>query len=340
MERMNSSSEPTTGGRGRPSLDAVLSRVDEQVRLFHRDYGGLPRAVEADEILREIWVEDTYHSTSIEGNPLSRKDVEKLLKEGVASGRLTDSLEIQGYAEAARWVYQNAPDHPVEIGVPLSVIRHVHRLLVTLAWALEPPADGSTPGGFRKRGATIAGSRVKTTPVVALDGVMADWVERSGPSPEPSVHEIVHVAELHAWFERIHPFADGNGRVGRLLLSFILIQRGYPPAVFSSAQRERYIDALDRADAGSIGSLAEMTARAIETSLNRLLIPRLAGDARLVPLAALAEGTEYSADYLRTLAVSGRLRATREGRIWLSSRAWLNEYRQGRSPRGRRPSRG
>ena len=217
-------------------------------------------------------------------------------------------------------------------------MRLVHQMLVAPAWAISPPADGSRPGDFRKRGATIAGSRVRTTPVVAIEGVVADWTDKSTSSRDPSVHEILHTADMHAWFERIHPFADGNGRVGRLLLNFMLIQRGYPPAVFSSAQRERYLDALDRADGGSPRSLAEMTARAIEMSLNRLLIPRLAGDARLVPLAALAEGTEYSPDYLRTLAVSGRLRAAREGKIWLSSRAWLEEYREGRSSRGRRPS--
>ena len=123
-------------------------------------------------------------------------------------------------------------------------------------------------------------------------------------------------------------------------LKVMLIQRGYPPAVFTSTHRDKYLDALARAEAGSPASLGELTARALETSLNKFLIPRLAGDARLVPLAALAEASEFSGDYLRTLAVSGRLRAVNEGRFWLSSRTWLDEYRASRSPRGRRRPQG
>ncbi len=320
----------------RPSLETLLSRLDEQVAMFHTDYGGLPRAVEADQILREIWIEDTYHSTGIEGNPLSKREVKRILGEGRASGRLVDSLEVEGYGRAASWVYQNAPDYHLEEGVPLRVIQQVHTLLIGPAWALHPPEDGSRPGGFRQRGVAIAGSQVKTTPPIAIPGAMQDWIDRSRGLGDH--HPLIHVAEMHAWFERIHPFIDGNGRVGRLLLNFMLIQRGYPPAVLVQTFRSKYLEALARADMNSPRSLTELIARAIESSLNRFLIPRLAGDARLVPLAALAEGSRYTPAYLRTLAVSGRLQAIREGRLWLSSRAWLRDYRNSRSRRGRKSS--
>src|SRR2546421_8490238 len=98
--------------------------------MFRSHDGGLPRAVEADEILREIWIEDTFHSSALEGNPLSRGQVQRLLDEGEASGPLAQALEIQGYARAARWVYETAPEHRLEDGVPLGVVQHVHRLLV------------------------------------------------------------------------------------------------------------------------------------------------------------------------------------------------------------------
>jgi len=173
------------------------------------------------------------------------------------------------------------------------------------------------------------------TPPNAIDGAIQDWIDASGAVSDHD-HTLLHVASHHAWFERIHPFADGNGRVGRLLMNFMLLQRGYPPAVLLDTSRRRYLDSLEKADRGNPAALTELIARAIEASINRFLIPRLAGDARLMPLAALAEGSEYSADYLRTLAVAGRLRAAREGRIWLSSRAWLKDYRATRNSRGRR----
>lgn len=320
---------------GRPSLQQLLSRVDEQVGFFHTDYGGLPRAVEADEILRELWIEDTFHSSALEGNVLNKQQVAKLLNEKQPSGTLSDSLEVEGYARAARWLYANAPEYPIDKGVPRAVISELHKTLVEAAWVLSPPDDHSLAGGYRKRGITISGSSVRTTPPNAIDGAIQDWIDQSGLGRHHE-HVLIHVADHHAWFERIHPFADGNGRVGRLLMNFMLVQRGFPPAVLLDTSRRRYLDSLEKADRGNPSALTELIARAIESSINKFLIPRLAGDARLVPLAALAEGSEYSADYLRTLAVSGRLRAAREGRIWLSSRAWLKDYRRSRNSRGRR----
>ncbi|CAN5173273.1 Fic family protein [soil metagenome] len=320
----------------RPSLKTVLTRLDDAVELLHQDYGGLPRAVEADQILREIWVEDTYHSTGIEGNPLSRRQVERLLEEGQASGRLTDTLEVEGYARAARWVYAHAQDYPASGGLPLSVVQEVQRQLVAPHWTVNPPEDGSTPGSFRRRGVNIAGSSVKTTPPIAIDGCMQDWLDHTGPvAGDTGEHELEHVAGLHAWFERIHPFVDGNGRAGRLLLNFSLMQRGYPPAVLLQTERRRYLAALARADDGNSGYLTELIARAIESNIHRFLIPGLAGDARLIPLQALAEGSGYTHAYLRTLVVQGRLRASRQGRIWMSSRGWLQDYKASRKRPGR-----
>jgi Fic family protein len=152
-------------------------------------------------------------------------------------------------------------------------------------------------------------------------------------------HPVAHAALHHAWFERIHPFVDGNGRVGRLLLNFLLIQHGYPPGVILATKRPQYLRALETADSGNIGPLTEVVARAVSDALSRLLIPKLAGQVKLVPLAALAAESRYSVAYLRQLAQSGRLRAVQDGRLWLSSRAWLDDYVAARDPRGGPPGR-
>jgi excisionase family DNA binding protein len=125
--------------------------------------------------------------------------------------------------------------------------------------------------------------------------------------------------------------------VGRLVLNFMLIQAGYPPAVVLATQRQRYLQALKTADAGNPGPLAEVIARAVSGALTRFLIPKLAGGAKLVPLSALAPRGPYSPTYLRQLVLSGRLRAVRDGRLYLSSKAWLDEYIANRDPRGGKP---
>lgn len=314
-------------GPGRPSLEEVLSRVDEEVHLLHTHLGGLPRAVEADQILRAIWIDDVHNSTAIEGNTMTRAQVEQLVENRRASATLTESMEVEAYARAADWVYRHASDYD---HVPLSVVSEIHRNAMHLPWEIEPPTTRDKAGDWRKTGVRVRDVRVSVP--AAIDADLGAWSQSTRTNEQS--HPLVHVALHHAWFERIHPFVDGNGRVGRLLLNFMLIQLGYPPAVILAADRSRYLRALRSADGGNPNPLAEVIARAVSGALSRFLIPGLAGDAKLVPLAALAAKGPYSAAYLRQLVLASRLRAIRDGNLWLSSRAWLRDYIETRDRRG------
>jgi Fic family protein len=314
---------------GRPSLSELLGVLDEHVRLLHETLGGLPRAVEADQILRQIWIDDVHNSTAIEGNTMTRAQVENLVERRRASGSLAESLDVEGYARAADWVYQHARDFE---GVPVSVLSEIHKNAVGLAWEIEPPATRDRPGAWRTSGVRVRAVRVALPALIPSE--LSDWSASTQILGDK--HAIVHAAHHHAWLERIHPFVDGNGRAGRLVLNFMLLQRGYPPAVIEASQRPRYLAALKLADDGNANALSEVIARAVHDTLNRFLIPNLAGDAKLVPLAALAQGGRYSPTYLRDLVLQGRLHAIRDGRLWLSSRAWLAAYVASRDRRGRR----
>lgn len=308
----------------------MLATLDEETNLLRSHLGGLPRAVEADHILRAIWIDDVHNSTAIEGNTMTRAQVENLVVRRQASASLAESLEVEGYARAADWVYRHATDHR---GVPVAVVSEIHKHAVGLAWQIEPPSTGDEPGAWRKGAVRVRSVQVSLPAVIPAD--LGEWSDST--RRRHGMHALVHAAVHHAWLERIHPFVDGNGRVGRLLLNFMLIQAGYPPAVILTSQRPRYLQALKTADGGNPNPLAEMIARAVSGALSRFLIPKLAGEAKLVPLAALASQGPYSAVRLRQLVIAGRLKAVREGRLWLSSRAWLEQYVANRDPRGGSP---
>lgn len=321
-------------GPGRPTHEELLATLDEEVALLQESLGGLPRAVEADHVLRSIWIDDVHHSTAIEGNTMTRAQVEDLIDRRRTSATLVETLEVESYARAADWVYRHAGDYE---GVPAAVVSEIHRQAVELPWAVDPPPTRDEPGSWRTTGVTLRGVDVALP--VSIPADLLAWSDSTSRPAEK--HPLEHAAVHHAWLERIHPFIDGNGRVGRLILNFMLLQAGYPPAVIHLDQRTRYLHALRSADTGNPRPLMEVIVAAIRIALNRFLIPNLAGDARLVPLSSLAAQGPYSSDYLRQLAIAGRLRALREGRLWLSSKAWLAEYiatRDRRGTRGNSPS--
>lgn len=316
--------------RGRPSVQEVLGLVDEEVDLLHSHLGGLPRAVEADHILRQIWIDDVHNSTAIEGNTMTRAQVEDLVERRRVSADLLETLDVEGYARAADWVYREAEQYE---GVPVSVVSEIHRQAMGLVWEVDPPPTRDRPGAWRQGGVRLRGVDVSLPSAIQAD--LEEW--STATRHRGARHPVVHAAIHHAWLERIHPFVDGNGRVGRLVLNFMLIQGGYPPAVILADRRKHYLRALRTADAGNPNRLAEVIARAVSRALTRFLIPKLAGEAKLVPLSALASRGPYSAAYLRQLALNGRLRAVRDGRLYLSSKAWLDEYIANRDPRGGKP---
>lgn len=321
--------------RGRPARTAVYQRLRVQIDELRERLGGLPSPAEADDIWRGIWFEEAHHSTAIEGNTLVLKQVEQLLDEGRAVGnkQLAEYMEVRGYADAARWVYGQAVNPGAWSSgelLSLTELRHVHRLALTPVWEVSPhpsATDGERPGSFREHDIRQFPGGMRPPDWPEVPALVGDWISEIGSlrggrrDVEPEA-----LARAHARFEQIHPFLDGNGRTGRLVLNLILVRLGYPPAIIYKGDRSRYMAALRRSDEGDDGPLGELLARAILDNLHRFVVPAVAGPSRLVALPALASG-EISANALRVAATRGRLKASKAADgTWRSTRSWVDEY--------------
>ncbi len=331
---------------GRPSLEKILQRLTETNQALHQQLGGLPSSIQAHDIWKDIWLEETHHSTALEGNTLTPRELYQLVEHGVVTGskELVHYLEVQGYAEAARWIYEQAvldakAGPEAWKNFTMQHIRQIHAELMGPVWAVRPTVSGGRPGEWRKGTVTITGSPVKPPPPGLIESLMADWLELIQGGPDPSQHPVEWAARLHADFEIIHPFADGNGRAGRLIMNYLLLVHGYPPAIIYKSQRARYISALQRAQGHKdYRGLVELVARAVLDNLSRLMLPELVGEETWLPLSALAEGTPYTPSYLRKLADQGKLQAMKQGGQWVSTRSHLEAYSKTKSIRGRRPA--
>jgi hypothetical protein len=324
--------------RGRPPRDEIYLRLDTQIEELWQRMGGLPSPLEAGDIWRGIWFEEAHHSTAIEGNTLVMRQVEALLAEGRAVGdkQLKEYMEVKGYADAADWVYRQAiapGTWSTDEVLTLTEIREVHTAAMAPVWDVEPHPDANqqeTPGAFRQHEIRPFPGGMAPPSWVHAPGEMTDWLTAVNALRARETLFPEHLAAIHCRFEQIHPFLDGNGRTGRLLLNLVLVRMGYPPAIIYKRQRDEYLRALRRADSGDCGALGELIARAILDNLYKFVVPAIAGPARLVPVAALAN-ERISAEALRVAAGRGRLQATRgpDGQ-WRSSRNWVDEYLRSR----------
>jgi Fic family protein len=323
--------------RGRPSRRQIYESLD-QARADLNIIGGLPEPTVFSDVWADIWIEETHNSTAIEGNTLRKRQVQLLLEDGVVSGsahELREWLEAKAYGEAARWTYQHAISGLYKRDDPLITggdVRDIHRLTVESVWKYFPPEglrDDEVPGGYRTGDIEPLRRGLRPAPPSIVSSQVGDWLAEVNGDADPECHLIEHLAALHAKFERIHPFPDGNGRAGRLVLSLLLVRNGYPPAIIYKDERQKYLRALARADSGDAGPLGELLARSVRDGIYRFLMPSLAGPLSVVPIAGLADES-LSRSALVAAAQRGRLKANKYSGSWYSTRQWVDEYKASR----------
>lgn len=201
--------------------------------------GGLPDSgVRNDEWLYMLQ-EETRQSLSIEGYFATEQELKAVL-----AGRKTFP-EILNYFRTAQGLYdlglkQYRED---ELSVTVSLLRHIHSELFRDLDARR--------GEFRRGGILINQAKV-TPPAQDLDGYVRAFVQ-AVPLLIRQFPLLGALARLHVLFESIHPFHDGNGRAGRILLNYLTVSLGLPPIIIKGVQqadRERYYAALEAGDAG------------------------------------------------------------------------------------------
>jgi len=206
-------------------------------------------------------VEYTYDSNAIEGNTLTLQETAMVL-EGVTIDQkpLKDHLEAIGHRDAFKYV-----EELVKNKTELSkyVIKCIHSLVL-----MDRPED---KGVYRRIPVRIMGAFHEPPQPYMVEPMMNDLIRKH--QQRKATMSLVEAAALfHLDFEGIHPFIDGNGRTGRLLINLELMQNGYPAIDVKFTDRRRYYDAFDAYyRTGSAEPMTLMVAEYVDERLGQYL---------------------------------------------------------------------
>ena len=217
-------------------LSTLLNEKEKEIlESIKKEYASQPKA--NFENRYESFVSlFTYDSTNIEGNTLTLQETSQLLFENITPRRsLREINEVINHKKAFDFILKN------KTSLSKNLILQLHKLVVQNT--LKPELENQV-GKYRTLQVYIRGTNwlpPKPEEVSREMGSLLSWYSKN----KKVLHPLVLAAYFHAAFEAIHPFVDGNGRVGRLLLNLILHLHGYPMINIPNKDKYIYYNALE-----------------------------------------------------------------------------------------------
>lgn len=212
------------------SKESIFEQIDRKKKQLDGK-----RPLTEGEVARlneEFIVEYTYNSNAIEGNTLTLRETDLVLRGLTIDQKpLKDHMEAVGHKEAFEFVSELVKNNE-----PISerIIKQIHYLVL---------ADKKDDRGvYRRIPVRIMGAKHEPVQPYLIEPKMEQLLHDFSESEE---HIVTKLARFHIEFERIHPFIDGNGRTGRLLVNLELMKAGYPPIDIKFADRIAYYSAFD-----------------------------------------------------------------------------------------------
>jgi Fic family protein len=216
-----------------------------------------------EELFRKLRISITHHSNALEGTTLSFGETKELLESGLTAGHkpLGEQLVILGFAKAYDVVAREA-SNPNSI-INSSFIKDIHAIMFEDALQIAPEFVSKPIGAYRLNERFIKGVDIKLSLPHQISNDMENLLFRF----KRNEMDLADIAQFHILFERIHPFADGNGRVGRLLMAYQAMQNNIVPPLIKNESRDKYLKAINDKD-----DLTKFLKESIEKSLELINI--------------------------------------------------------------------
>lgn len=191
--------------------------------------------VSQPDVYNQLILSLTYNSNRIEGSTLSEGETADIMfnNRSLPNKSLIEQLEVKNHQAALNFLF-NYLEKKKDINRDL--ILKLHTIL------LNGIRDDA--GFFRNHGVRIVGSNVPTTNYVKVPDLINSLIKSINQAKE----DIISLStKIHASFEQIHPFSDGNGRLGRLIMLAMLVRKNIAPAVVQQEKKSKYYNCLNKA---------------------------------------------------------------------------------------------
>lgn len=227
---------------GTTEIDQIRLAETEQIALAK--HMSIKKLLSRSELLDTLTVHLTYHTNTIEGSTMTLADVEEVLHDDnrvLTNKTAREQIEARNHRTALYFLLDALNDAGKHFQWSEELILQTHvRLMNTLV---------SDAGLYRRHGVRIMGSRVTTANYLSIPAQMAKLVALM--NQQPKGNPIPWLAQVHASFEQIHPFSDGNGRTGRLILFIQALQCGLMPPLVAKERKRAYYTYLEMAQVHS-----------------------------------------------------------------------------------------
>jgi Fic family protein len=238
-------------------LDESLTEIEACKLHYQKEFKKLDK-LSKKEIMDNFSIEFAYNTTSLEGNTITLEEAKKFFEEGKtpANRELREIHDLRNTREVFSWMV----DEKKEISDRLIV--DIHKKLLR---------DVDERVGYRTKNIRVFKSHFDASPGIYVNAdmdLLLNWYKKN----KKKLHPFVLASIFHHKFEKIHPFFDGNGRTGRMLMNYILLRAGYPPSVIYKKTRSDYLDALSSADSVNLTETNEKYKKLIKYLADETII--------------------------------------------------------------------
>lgn len=280
----------------------VFNRINSLRERYYKASAGKEALVKL--MLETEVAEQVYNSNAIENSTLSLEETEKILLQ-IDLDRFISEREIFEAKNLAR-VVSYIDKKAKEQELTLDVILFLHKMLLA-------SIRDEVAGRFRKENEFVrVGSHIAPNPKEIVERLEKMLIEYNAESRE---NIIKRIAKLHLVFEYIHPFIDGNGRIGRVINNYLLIREGFVPINIKFIDRKMYYEAFNEFDTKNKTTIMEkIVGKALANSYHKRLA-YLEGK-KIITLAEYAKQNKLSHSNLINKAVRQTIEAFLEKGVW------------------------